>query len=95
MRAAAKIGLMIAAIVDAGKRAIAGEKDYRQDNRRRNKVARFKSGASYQQRLRAKFAKNALERYGLDITYADEMESVVVDHRRVMRNARKQERRSA
>jgi hypothetical protein len=55
---------------------------------------------SWTTKLRAKFAKNALERYGLDVTVsaarADGEEIRIVDPetRRLMRNARKRERQS-
>ena len=62
------------------------------EDKPRNKVARRKR-ITYQKKLRRKFAKNALERYGLDVKGPDgkpDKETV-----RVMRNARKLERRAA
>lgn len=60
--------------------------------KRRNKVSRQARGQQWMQWLYAKQAASRLARYGLDVTGDP---AVVANERRLMRNARKAERRQA
>lgn len=102
MNAAARIGLMVAAILGADKLRKPGDRSHRgpRHHGRRNKVSGGR-GLSMPKLLR-KFRRNAIERYGLAIVERKQRGGkfisaapVSADDRRRLRNARKQERRAA
>ena len=100
MRASARIGAMIAALVSGAATSLDfSGKDWRANNRRRNKVSGGR-GLGMKKLLR-KFQRNAIERYGLAVVERKgnriviTKQAVSADDRRRLRNARKQERRAA
>lgn len=100
MRAAAKIGALLAAVISGAAKAVdLGGKDPRWNNRRRNKVSH--GHGQFTKRLLRKFRRNAIDRFGLAVVERTKKglvirkEAVSADDRRRLRNARKQERRAA